>query len=349
MREIFTRHAFSITFLAILFVFVFFFTGDSGEISRFDGQTMGTTYSLQLVDVPDALSHADLENAIFELLQHLDMEVFSTYSANSELSNLNQHPVGVPFIGSRDLIEVLSLAQEIAELSAGAFDVTVGPAVNLWGFGPDRRAGLIPSEDEINRVLERIGYQHLMLNIPGSEIIKTRDLYIDLSAIAKGYAVDRLVELVTDHGIDSYFIEIGGELAIGGLKSENESWVPAIEAPVDGAVQIYDIFYNRGEEISVAGSGDYRNFFEQDGSRYSHEIDPRTARPVAHQLAAVYVISDSAARADAMATAYMILGLEQGRELASRFDQAVYFIYASGNTEFSEYITPQFEDYMASE
>ena len=169
---------------------------------------------------------------------------------------------------------------------------------------------------------------------------------VDLSAIAKGYAVDKLAEYLDGLGAESYFLEIGGELKIKGVKRNGDSWVPAIEAPVDGVSRVYEIFYSRGETIAVAGSGDYRNYFEQDGVRYSHEIDPRTGRPVTHQLAATYVIDESAARADALATAYMIMGLDEARSLALRNNQAAYFIVKEGDG-FADHVTPTFLRYLS--
>lgn len=353
MREILSRHAFSITFLTILFVYIFFFTGGDSGITRVSGQTMGTSYALQLVELPADVETEQLQAEIDSLLTRLDREIFSTYAPNSELSRLNDHPTGVPFIASSEMIEVLQLAREVSDLSGGAFDVTVGPMVNLWGFGPQGVPGLLPSDAEIEAALEQVGFRHLRIDASNFQVIKTRDLYIDLSAIAKGYAVDQLAAYLADMGIESYFLEIGGELRIRGLKPGEESWVPAIEAPQDGSPQIYEIFYSRGDEIAVAGSGDYRNYFEQDGVRYSHEIDPRSGRPVSHNLAAVYVIADTTAYADAMATAYMILGLEEGAELAQELGQAVYFIYKSGDNsgqnQFSDLVTPQFSNYLANQ
>ena len=348
MKEILRRHSFSITFLVLLFAFVFLFDDGSSQLERLSGYTMGTSFEVQLVDIPDSTSREELASDISALLHNLDREVFSTYAPDSELSRFNRHSVGTPFIASPELIEVMGLALEVAALSSGAFDPTVGPLVNLWGFGPEINLlnAAIPANSDINAILENIGYQHVIIDASASHIRKTRDVTVDLSAVAKGYAVDRLATLLDELGSESYFIEIGGELKIKGLKPGGESWVPAIEAPVDTNSQVYEIFYSRGDTISVAGSGDYRNYFEEDGVRYSHEIDPRTGRPISHSLAAAYVIDESAARADALATAYMVLGLEAAQSIASRTSQAAYFIYKE-DQGFADLATPGFTYYLS--
>jgi len=251
---------------------------------------------------------------------------------------------------SPQLNEVLALALELNALTGGAFDVTVGPLVNRWGFGPeDRRADRIPSQQEIDALLASVGSHHLQLDRANASVRKTANVYVDLSGIAKGYAVDRVAEYLDSLGITSYFIEVGGELRIRGYKPGNLSWVPAIEKPVDTAPQVHNIFYARGEPIAVAGSGDYRNYFEADGVHYSHEIDPQTGRPVRHNLAGVYVIDSTAARADALATAFMVMGAERAYALAESLDLAVYFVTRDdANDAFEDRYTPRFEHYLHS-
>jgi thiamine biosynthesis lipoprotein len=349
MTEILRRHAFSITFIALFLGFVFFSGGDDGQIERLSGLTMGTSYEIQLVDVPENLSLDSIAESVQEKLNRLDREIFSTYAPDSELSRFNRHPVNQPFAASAELREVLLLANEISMHSDGAFDVTVGPVVNLWGFGPGpgSTGSRIPDEAQLAAELEQIGFDALRVDQQAAVISKTRAVTVDLSAIAKGYAVDRVGEYFDSLGLESYFIEIGGELKMKGLKPGGLSWVPAIEAPVANQSQLYEVFFSRGEELAVAGSGDYRNYFEENGQRYSHEIDPRTGRPIQHNLAAVYVIDQSAARADALATAYLVLGLEAGRQLATESGQAVYFIYKAEGDGFDEFYTDAFANYLS--
>ena len=347
MIEILRRHSFSITFLVILVVFVFLSRDGEDDIHQLSGYTMGTTYQIQIVDMPNRVSSEDLAAEVSALLTELDTGIFSTYAAESELSRFNRHAVNVPFIASTQLLNVLQLAQSISEITDGTFDVTVGPLVNLWGFGPTIGVlDSIPPQERVNSVMESIGYRNLEIDAARSEIRKSKALYVDLSGIAKGYAVDQLAAYLDGLGVESYFLEIGGELKIKGLKPGGVSWVPAIEAPLDMESRVYEIFYSRGETIGVAGSGDYRNYFEENGVRYSHEIDPRTGYPINHNLAAVYVIDPDTARADALATAFMVLGLEEGRELAQRENMSVYFIYKDSMSEFADFVTPGFEAYL---
>jgi thiamine biosynthesis lipoprotein len=321
--------------------------------TRFGGYTMGTTYSVQYAGdlTPDA--SAAIESAVASLLAELDKDIFSTYAPDSELSRLNASSETTVSL-SAPLFSVLSEAQRLAVATEGAFDVTVAPLVDLWGFGPGRHAlnAQVPREADIIAARERVGFQQLVLDAEAGVITRPVGVAIDLSAIAKGYGVDAVATLLEGEGVTDYFIEVGGELRIAGHKdSSKRGWVPAIEAPTDGDSQIYDKFFSRGESLAVAGSGDYRNYFESDGLRYSHEIDPRSGQPIAHTLAAVYVIHASAMTADALATAYMILGPEEAFETALAAGQAAYFIVRSGVGEagvyeFSNRLTPAFARFL---
>jgi len=327
---------------------------DSGEeIERFTGPTMGTSYTVQVAALPASMEAEALSERIDTLLGRLDKEVFSTYAPGSELSRLNRHPVGVPFEASAEMLAVLSLAQEISELSGGAFDVTVGPLVNLWGFGPDLgpEGDRIPDPSSLAQALALVDYSALIINASRAEVIKTAAVAVDLSAIAKGFAVDEVALALEDEGVNDYFIEVGGELKMSGRKPDGSDWIPAIETPDPEQSSIYEIIHSRGETLSLAGSGDYRNYFETDGVRYTHEIDPRTGRPVQHNLAAVYVIDSQAARADALATAFMILGLDAAKQLAAGLEQPVYLIYRKPPTQapqnsFDAFISDAFARYL---
>jgi thiamine biosynthesis lipoprotein len=341
------RVAFPATFLAVLLGLVYFWgSPPPATIRQLSGLTMGTSYRIQIVDLPAGKSEQQISRDVNALLTEMDKGIFSTYADSSELSRLNRHPINTPFVASSHLIEVLLLAIEISELTGGAFDVTIGPLVNLWGFGPEiSPKDAVPADSDIAARREHTGFKYIVIDPDTAEITKLRSLFVDLSAVAKGYGVDQLASYFDDLGVESYFLEIGGELKIKGLKPGGLSWVPAIEAPVDAASQVYQVFFSRGESIAVAGSGDYRNYFELDGVRYSHAIDPRTGYPISHSLAAAYVIDESAATADALATAFMVMGLEESRALASTMGQAVYFIYKSDDG-FSDYASVEFASYM---
>lgn len=353
MKEFLQRHRIGLTTLVVLLLVLYVLqpARDSVQMHEFGGGTMGTTYSVKVVDEREQASGELLALEIGELLRHLDRDVMSTYSEDSELTEINKAAVGENLSISREMAEVLTLALEINALTDGAFDVTVGPLVNRWGFGPEaRRSDRIPSQEEIDGLLARVGSQYLELDAEGLTLRKTGDVYIDLSGIAKGYAVDQLAHYLDGRGFSNYFIEVGGELRIRGYKPGNQSWVPAIEKPVDTAPQVHNIFYARGEPIAVAGSGDYRNYFDQDGVHYSHEIDPVTGRPVTHLLAATYVIDAEAARADALATAFMVMGTDKAFALAERIGLAAYFISKRPNgVGFDDRYTSGFAHYLSAD
>ena len=350
MTQIMLRRnlSFFIILLALLLAITFPFSDDNQDIDEFFGLTMGTSYRFQVVGIPVELTRKVIAEAIEELLIDLDRGTFSTYVPESELSQLNRYDTNIPFEASSEIIEVLSLAQEVSALTNGAFDITVGPLVNLWGFGPDSEIsrGNLPTNEVIEDTLEHVGYNYLLIDVARSQLKKNADIYVDLSGIAKGYAVDRVGTYFDSIGVENYFLEIGGELKMKGFKQGNENWIPAIETPLDTVPEIYAVINSGGKTIAVAGSGDYRNYFEENGERFSHEIDPRTGRPVKNDLAAVYVIDSSAARADALATAYMIMGLEEARALAESMDQAAYFIYRIGSGEFADHQSKAFTEYL---
>ena len=318
------------------------------SLYQFSGYTMGTSYDIQFVASPSSVDAHLLESEVAALLRHLDREVFSTYSKNSELTALNETPVGTVFPASDDLIEVLQLSDEIRKLTLGAFDITVGPLVNLWGFGaePDLPFGEVPSQEQIKDAKSRMGADNLVINKRTAELIKKRDIQIDLSAVAKGYSVDKVALLLDSLSLEGYFIEIGGEIKMKGLKLNGEEWITAIETPSNESASIYQLLSNRGKIFSIAGSGDYRNYFEVDGIRYSHEIDPRSGEPISHQLAAAFVISESAAEADALATAFMILGLEESKPIIEGSNIPAFLISRKSKNQFETFVSLPFSSYL---
>ena len=333
--------------LMVTFTLVLTACEEGDERFILEGLTMGTSYQIQLLEIPGEERSEALAGQAQGILYRLDREIFSTYAPDSELSRLNNHPVGIPFAASREMMDVLMLADAVFSSTSGAFDPTIAPLVNLWGFGPEMSLTefSVPSSMEVEEELSRVGFEYLVIDEARSEIVKTRNVMIDLSAIAKGYAVDQIGRLLDEWGSESYFVEIGGELKIKGVKADGSNWVPAIEAPLDQASEVYEIFSNLGQSIAVAGSGDYRNYFEVDGVRYSHEIDPRIGRPVRHNLAAAYVIADSAALADALATAYMVMGEETAYAHAERRGIAAFLIAREGEA-FAERVSSAFAPYL---
>lgn len=307
------------------------------------GPTMGTRYTVKFYPGADHVDARLIQSEIDTLLERINDEM-STWRPDSELSRFNKSSSTGWFAVSADLAYVVEAAGAISALSNGAFDVTVGPVVNLWGFGPQRRAAELPSQQQIRETMDRVGYQRLSVRSTPPALRKQHaDLYVDLSAIAKGFAVDEVARLLDDRRIPSYLVEIGGELKARGAKGDGSAWNVAIERPVSGERMAQDVVALR--DVAIATSGDYRNYVQKDGKRYSHTIDPHTGRPVDHGLTSVSVITDSAMRADALATAIMVMGPENGYRLAVQEALAAQMILRSGD-RLRVMVTPQFEPYL---
>lgn len=314
---------------------------ESHNIIKITGPTMGTQYHISWVtelNNEEAIisERTRIKRLIDQLLVDFN-KTMSTYDSNSELSIINQGDSDQWQVISRDLYRVLSMALQVNEQSQGAFDVTVGPLVNLWGFGPSESNDNIPDVAKINERLALVGSDAISLRQQGevSELKLSAQRYIDLSAIAKGDAVDVIGLLLQQQGIDNYLVEVGGEIIAHGLKPEAAPWRIAIEAPNDDGRSVQIVIPL--SEMGIATSGDYRNFFEQDGRRFSHTIDGRTGYPVNHKLASVSVFHSSVALADAWATALTVLGAEAGLALAEKYNLAAYFIvrHDDGFKQFS--------------
>lgn len=310
---------------------------DRGRV--FTGNTMGTTFSIQAAECK-YLNCNDLDAKIRERLEALENRL-SHYRHESELSIFNEDAGDRWFPASVDLMTVVNFALELSRASSGAFDITVAPAVDAWGFGPPASSG-IPDEQTIADAQSRIGYEKLQTRPSPRAIRKTSDaVKINLSALAKGYAVDQLALLLEDQGILNYLVEIGGEVRTAGARADGQAWRIGIESP-DGSLDI-EYIVAPGDE-AVATSGDYRNFYIEDGERISHTIDPANARPVDNGLASVSVIAPSAMQADALATLFMVLGEEQAFEWAEQSNIPLLIITreqgvlrAATNTAFDAY------------
>lgn len=288
------------------------------------GRTMGTTYLVKIVRPPPNLSLPKLQTTIDEVLEQIN-DAMSTYRTMSEISRFNRSSSTDWYTVSPETALVVAAAQQISRASDGAFDVTVGPLVNLWGFGAGSIERQVPPEEKIAHALAGSGFQNLQVREAPPALRKQTDtLVIDLSAIAKGYAVDRIAALLEDSSLNDFLVEIGGEIITRGAKADGSTWTVGIELPDDEQRTVQEVLALSSS--ALATSGDYRNYFEQDGKRYSHTINPRTGRPVTHQLAAVTVVADSCMLADGWATALMVLGPEQGYAYALRHDIACLFV-----------------------
>lgn len=302
---------------------------DRLPVHELSGSTMGTSFSVKVVAPPADADMNAMRETIGATLADIEQSM-STYIDDSELSRFNAEQRTDWYPVSADLCAVIEAAQATAALTGGAFDITVGPLVDLWGFGPGGTRSVPPADAAIDALRAASGYELLSTDCARPAVRKERpDVRLDLSAIAKGYAVDRIAELLSDEGMANYLVEIGGELRAGGTNAERRSWAIAIEYPSSGARSVHAIV--RLADAGMATSGDYRNFFEQDGVRYSHTLDPASGRPVTHDGASVTVVAPTTMRADALATALLVLGPDAGMQLAERESIAAYFLVRSGN------------------
>ncbi len=303
------------------------------------GETMGTTYNIKVIG--ENLDSGKLQQGIDEKLKQLNQEM-STYIADSELSKFNQSTSLTPIKVSTGLARVVKEAMRLGELSNGALDVTVGPLVNLWGFGPEYRPETVPSDELLSTTKASIGLDKLSFE-NGLLAKKIPELYVDLSTIAKGYGVDLVAEFIEAHGINNYLVEIGGEMRLKGFKHTGELWHVAIEKPLSSERAVHQIIVPK--DNAVATSGDYRIYFEADGQRFSHIIDPKTGKPISHKLVSVTVIHPSSMTADGLSTAMMVMGEDRALAFAEENDLAVYIIVKTEHG-FVEQSTVKFMQYL---
>lgn len=315
-------------------------------IAAFDGKIMGTGYSVLTTGQHDmqADMQADaqagvqpgegLGQRIHAVLQDVDTHM-STWRNDSELSRFNASEGGDWQPMTSRTLDVIAHALQTSRASEGAFDATVEPLVSLWGFGAQATGSGTgstssrPTREAISRTLGQIGFDAIDVDLAAGAVRKhTTTAQLDLSGIAKGHAVDRLTELLDLEGHENYLVEVGGELRSKGRKPDGSGWRVAIERPEVGRRGVYKAvdLDNR----AIATSGNYRNFFDHNGTRYSHSIDPRTGQPVNHALASVSVIADTTMQADALSTALMIMGPEQGMAFAEQHQVTAHMITREG-------------------
>lgn len=333
----------------LLFATLFFFAGCSffdndPEVLRLSGDTMGTTYNITVVDAPENVDEDTLSAAIEAMLAIVNSQM-SNWDKNSEVSRFNTNTSTEPLPISAEFATVMLAASEVHSLSGGKFDVTLAPLINLWGFGPKKPGEPIPSDTEISAALTNVG-QSRVLTLSESPLTlqkSTPGVSVNLSAIAKGYGVDQLAAVLRDQGIENYLVEIGGDLVAAGLNENDEAWVIGIEKP-NAASQTVQLIVPVSD-LGMATSGDYRNYFEKGGIRYSHIIDPTVGRPISHRTTSVTVLAENAMLADALATAMLVVGAEEGLALAEANDLAVFFI-SRQEDEFMTAASRAFEKHL---
>ena len=313
------------------------------QLIRLGGDTMGTTWSVSVVHSEQQTTQSDLQTLIEQRLAHIN-RLMSTYDPGSEISRFNRRQEVSWFPISVETYLVVRQALQVSALSNGAFDISVGPLVNLWGFGPTERPQHPPSEKQIAAIHATVGYQHLDLHAHPPAIRKDiPGLQIDLSAIAKGYAVDMVGDLLKLQGYNDFLVEIGGELLAAGFRGPDMLWRIALEQPLEGVREVATVLPVTA--TAVATSGNYRNFYVEDGERYVHTIDPVSGRPIRHQLASATVLDPSCARADALATTLMVMGEEQAISFSEQQNIPVHLMIHRG-TEMESYQSPAFKKFM---
>jgi thiamine biosynthesis lipoprotein len=303
---------------------------NSAHTYVFDGATMGTYYSVKVVSAEslNATQVSALDVGIASELDRIN-SLMSSYDDESELSRFNSSPIGLPFSLSAPTFDVLTESLALFESTGGAFDISVSSLVELWGFGVSSAPETTPNKAAITTAKAKVGLDRLVLKAPDLIAVKRGSLELNVSAIAKGYAVDQVARYLNTKTLVGYLVEVGGEISAAGTKASGKVWRVGIEVPARESRTAYATLALN--ERAIATSGDYRNFLDLDGRRYSHTIDPRTGYPVEHHLASVSVVADRCSTADALATALMVMGENEGYEYAQNNSLDALFIVRDGD------------------
>ena len=318
-----------------------------------EGKTMGTTYHIKYIDdgsVKNLPKPETIQKELDAILKEVNNQM-STYQRESQISQFNQyHMVDSPFPVATDFALVVEEGIRLNKLTNGALDITIGPLVNLWGFGPDKRLNKVPTAEQIAERAKSVGIEKLLVGFENGDrengqaflAKKEGNVYVDLSSIAKGFGVDKVSSHLNNLGINNYLVEIGGEIYGKGNNLKKQPWTIAIEKPefTQGtSVQIAVPLHNLG----MATSGNYRNYFEDEqGNRLSHIIDPKTLRPISHNLASITVFAPTTMTADGLSTGLFVLGADKALEVAEREKLAVFLIIKNGQ-EYETKMSSEFK------
>lgn len=315
----------SFRLFALTVVGALLLSGCGQQIEQLSGPTMGSSYSVKYVPGAKTPARAEIHNQVTAILAEVDVQL-STYRSDSLTEQFNRLPADSCMQMPDALLELVRAGEQLSEESDGAFDLTIEPLIDLWGFGPQSRGEQVPSAGQIAEAKARMGYRHLQIN--GQQLCKNLALQLDFNSMGAGSAVDRVSAMLEQQGASAYLVEITGELKARGRKPDGSAWQVAIEEPHDGqqvAARVLEL-----DGLALSTSGDYRNYFEQDGKRYSHTIDARSGLPIAHRLASVTVVDSSTTRADGLSTLLMLLGPDKGFEFTRQADIAALFISHDG-------------------
>ncbi len=292
------------------------------EVLRLTGATMGTSYSIVAIDETRALTEAEMRQAVEAALGEVDLQM-SNWNPGSELARFNARHSTAPVAVSPELSRVMAASEDVYRASEGRFDTTVGPLIELWGFGAPGATAL-PSDRQIADAMGQSGHSRVLSVTAGSVQKRQPQAQVYLAAIGKGYGVDHVGRALEGLGVTDYMVEIGGEIYASGRNPDGLPWQIGIEVPTDRNGGVYDVVGLSG--LGLASSGDYRNYFEVNGQRFSHVIDPVTGHPITHKTASATVLAENAMLADAWSTAMLILGRDRGLEIAEDHGIAVLFI-----------------------
>jgi FAD:protein FMN transferase len=322
-------------------LFLLFAGCDFKKETVITGKTMGTTYHIKVVSL-FYKNTGGLKVKIEERLKDINKSM-STFSRESEISRFNRFDSEEKFAVSVDFLRVMKVAKKIYQLSEGAWDGTVYPLVELWGFGSRERKGDLPDEKDIEKILINVGFDKIEISENGYLAKRNRSVSLDLASIAKGYGVDAIADVVRKEGIDSFLVEIGGEVYASGLRKDGGYWRVGINrpdknAPVD---EVYKTVMLKNK--AIATSGDYRNYFEKERAVYTHVLDPKTGYPVTNGVVSVSVIADDCTFADGLATAIMVMGHKKGLELADKIPGIeCYIVVREKDGKFTDYSSKGF-------
>ena len=309
---------------------------------EFSGPTMGTTWSVKVVPPAGGLTAdaaGDIATSIRDILDRIDT-LMSTWKPESELSRFNASASTEPFAVAPETWDVFEWSARIHDETGGAFDPTIGPLIDAWGFGVDRDIDP-PDEATVTRLMATTGMSLIELDPAGRWVRKLEPgVRVDFSAIAPGYAADRIADDLARRGLGNFLVDVGGELVGRGTNERGEPWRIGIERPRQVGREVARVVPVIDQ--ALATSGDYRNFREVDGERFTHILDPRVGRPVHHTLASVTVLAGSGVRADALATALMVLGPAEAPEFAAAHEIAALFLIRRPDGSFEEEQSPAF-------
>lgn len=292
------------------------------SVFRLTGATMGTTYSIVAIDKDRALSEPQIRRAVEAALRDVDTQM-SNWNPESELSRFNTQTGTAPVSVSPDLARVMTAAETVHLASDGRFDTTMGPLIELWGFGAPG-AGTMPSDTAVADAMARSGHARMLAVGPDTMQKRAPDAQVYLAGIGKGHGADHVGRALKGLGLSDYLVEIGGDVYAAGVNPDGLPWQIGVETPQALGGGVFKVVGLSG--LGLATSGDYRNYFERDGRRFSHLIDPGTGHPITHRTASATVLAENAMLADAWSTAMLTLGRTRGMEIAQERGLAVLFI-----------------------